>query len=151
MVEGPSRYDGVSLVEHFNAVLAERDKAVELAFTELARRLDILNHAHEDMRKRDALFYSKETHDAYAIRIDDEFKRVHKEITEATTPRNQFWYVGLLAAVIIGGASGLWKVAENISRIDANQQHVLNELQKHDAEMKLFETLHPGAPAPPRR
>ena len=127
---GPGRYDGVSIIEHFNSRLADRDKAVDIAFTELQRRLDILNHAHEEMRKRDATFYSRELHDVYVSAVTEEFSRVRVEMKAEAKPK--YLWVGALGAIFVS-FGGMWYLSETISRLDTNQKIVMDELRKHDS------------------
>jgi hypothetical protein len=76
------RQDSVSLKEHMLALLAvDREKAeqqksfVELRFelaeralqldhVEMLRRLDLLNHAHEDARQKEASFVGREVYES---------------------------------------------------------------------------------------
>lgn len=47
----------------------ERDKAIEIARLELARRLDILNHAHEQAIKVQSTYLSRELHEPWTERV----------------------------------------------------------------------------------
>jgi hypothetical protein len=49
------------IVEKFNAMIA----AQALAYTELQRRLDVLNHNHEEMTKRNAFFLPRENFEQF--------------------------------------------------------------------------------------
>lgn len=55
----------VPLREHLEAMIAERDKALALQAHEYARRLEILNHAHERMLALQNTFLSRERFDQY--------------------------------------------------------------------------------------
>ena len=142
----PARYDGVSLLKYFEDRIADRDKALKLAFDELQRRLEILNHAHADMQKRDSTFYSREQHEVYAQQTHDEMERLRAEIHAS----RYVWISGVGAMLVVLG--GVWALSSNISRIDSNQKHVLDQLEAHDETMKRLGESHlPVTTPPPKR
>jgi hypothetical protein len=49
------------------------DKAIVLAASELARRLEVLNHAHELAREKERDFIGREAFDTFVLRVADDF------------------------------------------------------------------------------
>jgi hypothetical protein len=64
MTENFTKKDGISLQEYFEAVLAERDKALGISQAELSRRLDLLNGEAERLRNIQATYLPREVADA---------------------------------------------------------------------------------------
>lgn len=58
--------------EYFESLLAERDKALELQFKENARRLDVLNHAHDKAVEVQHTYVTQEKFDDFSSRVNDE-------------------------------------------------------------------------------
>ena len=102
------------------------DKAIVLAASELARRLDVLNHAHELAREKERDFIGREAFETFAQRVADDLallrretqcaasvataarekerKAVADEITEQnTTNEKRFGRIEGIHAKIIGG------------------------------------------------
>jgi hypothetical protein len=127
--QDPPRFDGVTIVSHFNAVLAERDKAIEVAFIELQRRLDILNHAHDDMKDRDKSFYSREMHESFAAKIEEQFGQIRKDMLDAQKPN--YWYAASAATLMVATMIGLWSLSQIITEIQFNQKHMIDQLDEH--------------------
>jgi hypothetical protein len=102
------------------------DKAILLAAGELARRLDVLNHAHEQAREKERDFIRREAFDTFVQRVTDDLallrrdtqtaaavdtaaremarKAVAEEITEQNiTNEKRFGRIEGIHAKIIGG------------------------------------------------
>jgi hypothetical protein len=60
--------------------IAERDKALSLQLTEYLRRLDQLNHAHEQAREKERDFIGREAFETFVLRTGDDFKTLRGEI-----------------------------------------------------------------------
>jgi len=58
---------------------ASTDRAIVLAATELARRLDVLNHAHEQAREKERDFIRREAFDTFVLRVADDFALLRRE------------------------------------------------------------------------
>lgn len=54
--------------------------AADFAAKELARRLDVLNHAHEQAKEKEKFFVNQESYDLGLQRNDDEHKAIRTEI-----------------------------------------------------------------------
>jgi type IV secretory pathway TrbF-like protein len=61
-----------TLKEHFESLLSERDKALDLQFKENSRRLDTLNHAHEKAVEVQHTYVTQEKFDDFSSRVNDE-------------------------------------------------------------------------------
>jgi hypothetical protein len=67
-VETENRLTTVELAglkELIFARFSAEKQAAQLAYTELQRRLDVLNHNHEEMNKRNAYFLPREVYDQF--------------------------------------------------------------------------------------
>jgi hypothetical protein len=60
--------------EHANVIKAE----------ELARRLEVLNHAHEQAREKERDFIQRETYETFVVRYQDAHQSLKNEIVAAT-------------------------------------------------------------------
>jgi hypothetical protein len=70
-----------ALKEHFEALLRERDKALWVQTKELHRRLNTLNHAHENAVQIQRTYVTDEKFEAFVARFEE-----NKEVTaEALT------------------------------------------------------------------
>lgn len=58
----------------------ERDKALALQLVEFLRRLDALNHAHEQAREKERDFIGREAFDTFVVRTGDDFTTLRAEI-----------------------------------------------------------------------
>ena len=116
---------------HFERMHSDRDKAVELAFGELQRRLDILNSMHEEMRKRDAGFYSKEMHDSFNLELQRDLTRIRASIVDTKKPDR--WWAAAAATVLVAIIVGIIWNARTIERLSTNQQIVM----QHQADLFL--------------
>jgi len=58
----------------------ERDKALGIQYTELLRRLEGLNHAHEQAREKERDFVNREAFDTFVQRTSDDFGTLRTEI-----------------------------------------------------------------------
>ena len=129
----------VALGEHFLALRAadlerldERFRAQERANTlkaeELARRLEVLNHAHEQAREKERDFISRETYETFVLRYQDAHQAVKNEILSASHAESEKLEVGL--------ARVDEKFNEYIKRYEARQREVdvLLAAQKGAAE-----------------
>jgi hypothetical protein len=58
---------------------AAMDKAVALAAEEIARRLDVLNHAHELAREKERDFIRREAFDTFVLRVNDDLALLRRE------------------------------------------------------------------------
>ncbi len=56
------------------------DRALSLSAQELFRRLDTLNHAHEQAREKERDFISRESFDTFTVRTADDFSVLRREI-----------------------------------------------------------------------
>ncbi len=61
----------VSLRDHFEALLRERDKALDVQTKELHRRLDALNHAHEQAVEVQNTYVTEEKFEAFVARFEE--------------------------------------------------------------------------------
>lgn len=78
----------------------ERDKAIEIARSELARRLDILNHSHEQAVLVQARYVPREINDAAHERLVERIDNNEKQIAKALP-----YGMGIaIVAAAIGGA-----------------------------------------------
>jgi hypothetical protein len=70
---------------------AAMDKAIVLAAEEIARRLEVLNHAHELAREKERDFIRREAFDTFVLRVSDDLTLLRRETqtssTVATTAR----------------------------------------------------------------
>ena len=91
-------------IENIRAVLGEREKfdnerdrlylerfqsqekALQLKAEELSRRLDVLNHAHEQAREKERDFISREVYEKQVERNQDDMKALSVEIKTAAEP-----------------------------------------------------------------
>jgi hypothetical protein len=58
---------------------ASVDKAILLAAGEMARRLDLLNHAHEQAREKERDFIRREAFDTFVLRVGDDLAMLRRE------------------------------------------------------------------------
>jgi ABC-type methionine transport system ATPase subunit len=68
-----------SLKELHEQRFAAIDKALVLAAGELARRLDVLNHAHEQAREKERTFLGREAFETFKQRVGDDFALLRSE------------------------------------------------------------------------
>ncbi len=66
--------------ELLQAAIAERDKALQLQYVELLRRLTELNHAHEQAREKERDFVNREAFETFVLRTSDNFSTLRTEI-----------------------------------------------------------------------
>lgn len=64
----------------YEQAFRERDKALERETHELLRRLDVLNHAHEQAREKERDFIGREAFDTFVVHTADDFKNIRSEI-----------------------------------------------------------------------
>jgi hypothetical protein len=64
---------------------AEMDKAIVLLATEMARRLDVLNHAHEQAREKERDFIGREAFETFVQRVGDDLRMVRQDTQTAAT------------------------------------------------------------------
>lgn len=102
MSDAAERANLVSLREHLETVMRERERAIEIAAKELARRLDVLNHAHEASITDRTQFVKKETADAERDVMN---KRVAALELAAANMAGRLWALGIAAGVV--GAGGV--------------------------------------------
>jgi len=99
--------------EYFQLFLAERDrraderlaaqeKATVLAMTELQRRLDTLNHAHEQAREKERDFVGRELYEKQAERWDADVGKLETSVARLQTGG------ALLAIGIVANLVKLW-------------------------------------------
>jgi hypothetical protein len=60
-----------ALKEHFEALLRERDKALDVKSAELARRLDDLNHAHQRAVEVQHTYVTEEKFNSFVERFEE--------------------------------------------------------------------------------
>jgi len=91
----------------------ERDQALALQAAELARRLDVLNHAHRDAMLRDSSFVGREVYDQRHSELE---RRV------VALERWQSQIVGALALLasigivnVIAGTIVLWRIMAHVT------------------------------------
>jgi len=58
---------------------AAMDKAIVLAAEELARRLEVLNHAHEQAREKERDFIGREAFETFARRVTDDIGLLRRD------------------------------------------------------------------------
>jgi len=58
---------------------AAMDKAIVLLDAEMARRLDVLNHAHEQAREKEREFIRREAFDTFVLRVSDDLALLRRE------------------------------------------------------------------------
>ena len=129
----------VSLREYFAALRAAdqrrlderfiaQERANELKAEELARRLEVLNHAHEQAREKERDFISRETYETFVLRYQDAHQAVKNEILSASHTESEKLEVGL--------ARVDEKFNEYVKRYEARQREVdlLLSAQKGAAE-----------------
>jgi hypothetical protein len=115
-----------TLKEMHEQRFAAMDKALVLLASEMARRLEVLNHAHELAREKERDFVRREAFDTFVLRVSDYLallrresqtaintataaretarKAVADEITEQnTTNEKRFGRIEGIHAKIIGG------------------------------------------------
>ena len=66
--------------ELLQQAISERDKALELQLVEFLRRLESLNHAHEQAREKERDFVNREAHETFVARTSDDFGTLRTEI-----------------------------------------------------------------------
>jgi hypothetical protein len=59
---------------------ASMDKAIVLLADEMARRLEILNHAHQQAREKERDFIGREAYETFTQRSRDDFAGLRREI-----------------------------------------------------------------------
>ena len=59
------------------------DRAIVLAASELARRLDVLNHAHEQAREKEREFIRREAFDTFVLRVTDDLALLRRDTQTA--------------------------------------------------------------------
>ena len=112
------------LDERFQA----QEHANELKAEELARRLEVLNHAHEQAREKERDFISRETYETFVLRYQDAHQAVKNEIVAATRAESEKLEAGLERVDE--------KFNEYVKRYEARQREVdlLLSAQKGAAE-----------------
>jgi hypothetical protein len=58
---------------------AAMDKAIVLLASEMARRLEVLNHAHEQAREKERDFISREAFETFVQRVNEDFAMLRRE------------------------------------------------------------------------
>ena len=59
------------------------DKAIILSAEEMSRRLDILNHSHEQARERERDFIRREAFETFMQRVVDDFALLRRDTQTA--------------------------------------------------------------------
>jgi hypothetical protein len=72
----------VSLREHIAALRAEDQRALQLMTAELARRLDELNHAHQQAQEKERNFISREAFETHVQRNADDHVSARREVAD---------------------------------------------------------------------
>ena len=126
----------VSLKEHLLALLAEQkematqrkatldlrfelaQRALELDHTEMLRRLDLLNHAHEEARQKEASFVGREVYESQA----KEHNKWRDEVNATLSARQGRSSVTSGVAGAVGGLalSALFGLIMYITRVILN-------------------------------
>lgn len=70
-----------ALVSRLDRADIYTDKAIKLAADELARRLDVLNHAHEDAVQAQAATVPREVFDNYKKEVDIRLRKIEETIS----------------------------------------------------------------------
>ncbi len=60
------------------------DKATALAAEEMARRLDVLNHVHEQAREKERSFIGREAYETFVQRVADDLALLRRESQAAS-------------------------------------------------------------------
>jgi hypothetical protein len=68
-----------SLKELHEQRFAAMDKAIVLLASEMARRLDVLNHAHEQAREKERDFIGREAFETFVQRVNEDFAMLRRE------------------------------------------------------------------------
>lgn len=141
-----------TLKEHLEALMEDRDIAVKVAFTELQRRLEVLNHAHQDAREKERDFFSRDQHEIFSASIHTEIESLRKELHLLQRPNYQLWIMGGALAITIIGS--LWWMATTPYQTEITR--LRNDLDEHVKQMDAYnDTLRritpPSVPVPPRR
>jgi hypothetical protein len=63
---------------------AAMDKATVQLASEMARRLDVLNHAHEQAREKEREFIRREAFDTFVLRVSDDLALLRREAQIST-------------------------------------------------------------------
>jgi broad specificity phosphatase PhoE len=58
---------------------AAMDKAIVLVASEMARRLEVLNHAHKQAREKERDFIGREAFETFVQRVNDDFAMLRRE------------------------------------------------------------------------
>ena len=72
-----------TLKELYEQRFTAMDKAIVLLADEMARRLEILNHAHELAREKERDFIRREAFDTFVLRVADDFGILRRETQTA--------------------------------------------------------------------
>lgn len=107
---------------HYDELLRLRDKQVELAFSAQQIHLDNLDHQAKRIQDMESKFYSKEAHDNYSISIQEKIDGIRAP---------NYWWVASATIFVVSLLGGLWTLASIIARIDLNQKHAMEVLEKH--------------------
>ena len=118
-------------IENIRAVLGEREKfdnerdrlylerfqsqerALQLKAEELSRRLDVLNHAHEQAREKERDFIGREVYEKQVDQVAADFRTLREEIKNTAT--------GIAESLVQQDA----RTSERFSKIESFQNKVL--------------------------
>jgi len=127
----------VALGEHFLALRAAdlrrlderfeaQERANQLKSEELARRLEVLNHAHEQAREKERDFISRETYETFVLRYQDAHQAVKNDIVSATRAETQ-------------------KVEANFERVDEKFNEYIKRYEARQREVDVLLAAQKGA------
>lgn len=104
MPDADDVWNVISLKELIEQRFNGMDKAVEIAFTEQGRRLDILNHAHERAVEVQHTYVPREVFEAFEARFDE-----YKETTNRALILREGQSKGLSmsAGVVVAGLAAV--------------------------------------------
>jgi hypothetical protein len=72
-----------TLKELHDQRFAAMDKAIVLLASEMARRLEVLNHAHEQAREKERDFIGREAFETLVQRVNEDFAMLRRETQTA--------------------------------------------------------------------
>jgi hypothetical protein len=126
-----SEWTIATLKEHFDRILSDRDAALKLAVHELERRLDNLNHAHEQARENNRDFLKRDAHESFAAEIRKEIGLLRDQIIAMQKPQWPVWIGFFMALMAVVGA--LWVLAVN--PINESLQRLDKQVTAHSEQM----------------
>jgi hypothetical protein len=127
----------IDVREHFAALRREdlrrlderfvaQEEAGRLRAEELARRLEVLNHAHEQAREKERDFISRETYETFVLRYQDAHQAVKNDIVAAAKSESL-------------------KTEANFERVDEKFNEYVKRYEARQREVDLLLSAQKGA------